>query len=171
MKHHYVKWLVALMLGLGFSGCQTTATPQTAKVKLDDTRTMHTLVKDVAIYKGYTILQDNGRNTMVIKYARDKSWSITYKVVNTNNTYTFSYVDSRNLNYKNGKISRTYVKLIQSIQGTVAKSLKDPEYYARLKVQGQKRQQGPAIAVQKNKPSAQPDSAVVSVEDYNFFAE
>jgi len=160
-----MQWLVALMLGITFTGCQTPATPKVAKVSKPSTN-LHTVIRDVVLYKGYKILQDNRKNAMVIKYSRDKSWSITYKVEYTQNSYTMSYLDSTNLNYKNGKVSATYTKLISSIQGTVKKCLTDDEYYTRLKKIVQDRTTKPAtISVQPKSNN----SSVQSVENYNFF--
>jgi len=162
-----MQWLVALMLGITFTGCQTPATPKVAKVSKPSTN-LHTVIRDVALYKGYKILQDNRRNAMVIKYSRVESWSITYKVEYTQNSYTMSYLDSKNLKYKNGKISTTYTSLISSIQGTVKKCLADDAYYARLKKIVSDRATKPAaISVQPKSHSTNAQS----VENYNFFED
>ena len=73
MKHNYIKWLIAIMLGLTFAGCQTAATPKTTQVKTDNVQALHTLLQDVAVYKGYTLIQDNNRDTMIIQYTRDNT--------------------------------------------------------------------------------------------------
>ena len=163
-----LKWMLALMLGIIFTGCQTVAAPQTTQVEKPST-SLHNVIRDVVLYKGYNIIEDDKSSTMVIKYSRTPTWYITYKVQYTPNSYTISYLDSQNLNYKNGKISTTYSKYIGYLQDTINKSLSDPEYYARLQqIVANRHSTQATIAV---KPHKAKKKNALSVENYNFFEE
>ena len=172
LKSNTLKWLLALILGLGITGCQKVpTTPMTMKVKKEkSTVNLHTLLQDVVRYKEYAILQDNNRNTMIIKFSKYSTWSISYKVVNTNNDYTVSYLNSTGLDYKNGKIHSAYKKLITSIHATLNKCLSDPQYYVRLKQIVVDREAKSATSqVQPVKQKKATDTKNVS--EYDFFAE
>ena len=93
----------------------------------------------LAKYKKYEILSDNGVTKMRIKYSRiDKKTalpaSITYNVINDDNSYTMSYADSKNFGYGNGKINGSYAWYSDHFDDVLKKMYDDPDYLARMKV-------------------------------------
>ena len=83
--------------------------------------------------------------------------------------FIYFYLNSKNLNYQNGKINTTYAKYIGYIQDTVTKSLSDPEYYGRLKQIVSDRHATQASIVVKSENTNSKNTQ--SVEHYNFFEE
>ena len=115
------------------------ATPITNKVSMESNQeNLHQMLVLLAKYKKYEILSDNGTTKMRLKYSRldqENSLvsSITYDVVNNANSYTMSYADSENFNYKDGQISGSYSWYIKHFDGVLEKMYDDPEYLSRMK--------------------------------------
>jgi len=142
----YTKSLLAsLVVGsIIFIGCGNPkivpATPITNEMNAEKSQeNLHQMLVLLAKYKKYEILSDNGATEMRIKYSRlnskknAKVSSITYDVVNNANSYTMSYADSENFDYKDGQISGSYSWYIEHFNDVLKKMYDDSEYMARMK--------------------------------------
>jgi hypothetical protein len=144
MQAKLLKLIVTLLAVASLTGCLSQklvpTTPETMVISTADSQeNFHQMLVLAAKYRKYEILSDNGSTKMTIKYSRLASKgtemsSITYDVVNSKDSYTMSYVDSENFEYKDGKINGKYAWYINNLYGVLKKMYEDPEYLARVKI-------------------------------------
>lgn len=143
MNIKYSTLIAAFLVVVSITGCGhpkiVPATPITNVASIEKAQdSLHQMLVLLAKYKKYEILSNNGTTKMQIKYSRldtknSQVSSITYDIANDDKSYTMSYADSENFNYKNGKISGSYSWYIEHFNDTLKKMYDDPEYLARMK--------------------------------------